>query len=476
MKGFFGLLLPGTCVFAAVSRNSRRQGGQLQPSPGDWGSIGKTACLVRLESFGMPEMKTANEIFQETEGSDVTKVLETQPDDEGKTKRLLVFQSSDGGCNPQAGMHCRRNMGPRPHPAPPALFLQRILSRKRSSSDQAKMSDPGDDAADLSMKDSCAGNRCDPDIEGSVGGTGGGYLRSMLAAISRLDQPPSRALSIGLGAGTLNTWLQQRYPSVDQTVAELSSSVADTARGCFGMPSSVKVQVADGRKVLEDQEDSSLDVLFVDAFDAEHDDVPACLMTQEFFQTAAQKLRPGGVLSMNLHSGGTLADDVHAAVPSAQTAFPEVSTGTCPGLANRIMVAQTATLFSGVPPPTTPAASPQELMEAALEPQQREKQARPNWEKLGERLLRQKAKRKDPLKDAESLLDGEKTEDLHLESHHQRLALNHRHFHEAFRRGPVRQENLDDDELSSWWMEANYATLPKSSNSATSDTRSSCSR
>lgn len=397
--------LQSFCNVAAVSglsslaraqrrlRSSRQQAGDPQTTSSSedfWAGMKKRACLTRLAAMGMPEMKTASEIFEEASGGGaLTKVYESEPDSEGKTKRLLAFQSSEGACNPQAGMRCRRA------PGLPAALLQRRKSRKGDHD--------GDDGLSLGPADSCAGNVCDPDVEASVQGAGGGYLRSMLSAISRLDQPPSRAFSIGLGAGALNTWLQWRYPMLDQTVAELSSSVADTA-SCFGMPSSVKVEVADGRQVLEAQADGSLDLLFVDAFDAEHDDVPACLMTQEFFQTAAKKLRPGGVLSMNLHTahGVPPSDDVNVAGPSAQTAFPEVSTGTCPGLANKIMVAQTATNSSSSSGP----AGQQTGMES---------------------LFQQKA------------------------------------------RG-------GDDELNGWWVEANYAALPKSTEHPATSDATSCSR
>merc|ERR1719217_1008519 len=110
--------------------------------------------------------------------------------------------------------------------------------------------------------------------------------------------------------------LQQSFPGSQQTVVELSPDVATAAR-CFGAgaDSGIDIATGDGRAYLEGAADDSFDAVFVDAFDAS-DKVPSCFTTTEFFSTAKRKLRPGGMLVMNAHTGATLHNDVADLLPA----------------------------------------------------------------------------------------------------------------------------------------------------------------
>jgi len=184
---------------------------------------------------------------------------------------------------------------------------------------------------------------CPPDLEQVKKGQG--YVQSMLGALSFITPAGSSTgydiLSIGLGAATLPLLLHDLMPQSRQTVVELSGDVVQASR-CFGATTAgFDVQEAEGRHFLDAAQEGSYDAILIDAFDGD-DKVPSCLTTGNFFQMAHSKLKGGGVLVMNAHSGVTLHNDLQDLIPAAQHNFPRVLVGEAPTLANKILVATTA--------------------------------------------------------------------------------------------------------------------------------------
>jgi hypothetical protein len=157
----------------------------------------------------------------------------------------------------------------------------------------------------------------------------GGALTKMKGSAS------PHILSIGLGAATIPLWFSHALPSASIDAVDISGDVV-AAAPCFGVKPSASLQLVqqDGREYTESQLDSSYDIMFIDAFD-DNDKIPGCLSTVEFFDMLRKKLRPGGVLSMNVWD-----KDLTNLYGSMSEAFEgRVLIGTSPGEGNLILLA-----------------------------------------------------------------------------------------------------------------------------------------
>jgi len=283
------------------------------------------ACFMELSRVGM-KVSAQDVLFRSghatANGMPEVLVVQDRSKITDAPRRILVFKSVDGKCNPQAGTVCTAGT--------PNNGKSSLLSTDKASQ----------------WMGDCSMTTCAADVTATLKEPGTGYIRSMVGATTLLPNAPNdkrQFLSIGLGAGTMALLLQQSFPGSRQTVVELSPDVADAAP-CFGASSTsgLDVTIGDGREYLENAADAAFDAVFVDAFDAS-DKVPSCFTTSEFFNTAKRKLRPGGILVMNAHSGATLHNDVADLLPAANATFgsgPRLQLGKAPGLANTIVLAQ----------------------------------------------------------------------------------------------------------------------------------------
>ena len=104
---------------------------------------------------------------------------------------------------------------------------------------------------------------------------------------------------VGLGAGTAAQMLLRSFEGAQVTGVELDPVVVQLAREHMGMDHPrLGVKVGDGRVALRRAPDRSLDVVVVDAFRKLYP--PFHLATREFFGCVKRKLRPGGVMALNL--------------------------------------------------------------------------------------------------------------------------------------------------------------------------------
>lgn len=124
--------------------------------------------------------------------------------------------------------------------------------------------------------------------------TGIGMLLDELA-----DRPPRRMAIIGLGAGTLATYGR---PGDLIRYYELSPRMIDVAKEDFTFLSDSKAKTevvpGDARLSLERETDEPFDILVGDAFSS--DAIPAHMLTREAFQLYARRLKPDGVLALNV--------------------------------------------------------------------------------------------------------------------------------------------------------------------------------
>ena len=125
-------------------------------------------------------------------------------------------------------------------------------------------------------------------------------LYSDVLHIPFLLEPGIRdVLMIGGGGGTAAMLLKQSY-AVDIDVVEIDPAVVAMARQWFGLrpDARLRVHVADGRMYLR-RSAKTYDLIVLDAFSA-GGRIPFHLTTREFFKEVRARLKPDGLLLMNL--------------------------------------------------------------------------------------------------------------------------------------------------------------------------------
>ncbi len=125
------------------------------------------------------------------------------------------------------------------------------------------------------------------------------YVRFALAGLALCDGP-RRILVVGLGGGTLPSFLRKHYPGAAIDVVEIDAGVVDVAKMFFGFREDqlMRVHVGDGREFIENIRQPSYDVIFLDAFGSHS--VPPHLTTQEFLRAVRRALMPRGVAVGNV--------------------------------------------------------------------------------------------------------------------------------------------------------------------------------
>ena len=137
---------------------------------------------------------------------------------------------------------------------------------------------------------------------------------------TELFDRPGRALVVGLGAGCLARNLAVAGWRVD--AVEIDPEVTRAAREFFRFrPEFAAVHHADGRRFLRDTRDT-FDLVALDAFGSGA--VPFHLLTAEAFAETRARLRPGGVMVVNLQAIGWQEPLVRAAAATLGTCFRHV--------------------------------------------------------------------------------------------------------------------------------------------------------
>lgn len=123
------------------------------------------------------------------------------------------------------------------------------------------------------------------------------YIRCMLLVLIWAD--PKKIISLGLGAGMLNSVLHHRFPSCKQNVVELRAAVVDIAYRYFQLPQGkrIKIHTEDALAYLQHSDCKKVDVLFSDIYKA--DGVDDVQLSQAYLELCQSRLKPGGWLVLN---------------------------------------------------------------------------------------------------------------------------------------------------------------------------------
>ncbi|MCX7170253.1 MAG: fused MFS/spermidine synthase [Proteobacteria bacterium] len=159
------------------------------------------------------------------------------------------------------------------------------------------------------------------------------YTREMMACLLlRPDTAwPSRALLIGLGAGSLAKYMYRHLPQTRITAVEIDARILPMARQQFALPEDpqrLKVVIADAADYIR-QSGSKFDAIFVDGYGP--DGLVAALDTLEFYSACRHRLSSQGLLISNLlsHSRGyaASAERIHVAFEQRSVVFPSLDSG-----------------------------------------------------------------------------------------------------------------------------------------------------
>jgi len=124
------------------------------------------------------------------------------------------------------------------------------------------------------------------------------YVRVMLLAL--LFAEPKQVISLGLGAGALNTCLHGRYAGCKQQIAELRPEVVEVAYRFFQLPRGKRIQVhtLDALGFLRNVDTRKADIIFSDIYGA--DGLSDQQLGEEYLEHCAARLKSHGWLVMNL--------------------------------------------------------------------------------------------------------------------------------------------------------------------------------
>jgi spermidine synthase len=129
-----------------------------------------------------------------------------------------------------------------------------------------------------------------------------------------------RILEIGLGGGSIVSYLAASLPDATIVTVELDKDVVELARKYFQFKETDKLQtvVSDGRAFLM-RDDRRWDLILLDAYRGPF--VPFHLLTKEFYALVKSRLNPGGVVVQNIEPSTMLFDSATATLNSV---FPSV--------------------------------------------------------------------------------------------------------------------------------------------------------
>ena len=165
------------------------------------------------------------------------------------------------------------------------------------------------------------------------------YARVIPVALAFVDQPTS-ALVIGLGGGTIPSFLRKHYPSMKIDVVDIDPVVVEVAKSHFGFREDDKMRahVEDGRRFVE-QSKARYDLIFLDGFGT--DSVPAHLTTREFLTAVKSILSERGAVVGNLW-GRDVNRMYDSMVKTYRSVYDSIRIIDVVGSGNKILIATTA--------------------------------------------------------------------------------------------------------------------------------------
>jgi spermidine synthase len=114
-----------------------------------------------------------------------------------------------------------------------------------------------------------------------------------------------KVLMLGLGGGSISTYLGRFLPEATITTVEIDPGVITAAKTYFGLRETdrMRYRAGDGRVFLN-RNSEPYDLILLDAYRGGY--VPFHLLTREFYALVKQRLAPGGAAAFNVHDGNKL--------------------------------------------------------------------------------------------------------------------------------------------------------------------------
>ncbi len=162
------------------------------------------------------------------------------------------------------------------------------------------------------------------------------YAKTAMAGLA-LSAQVRRVLIVGLGGGSLPSFLRRHYPEATIDVVDIDPEVINVAKQFFEFreDAAMRAHLADGRTFIEAVR-TPYDIVFLDAFGSES--VPEKLTTREFLQSVRRAVAPGGVVVGNIW--GPHANRLyHSMVKTYYASFDEVAVLDVRGAGNKILLA-----------------------------------------------------------------------------------------------------------------------------------------
>ena len=130
------------------------------------------------------------------------------------------------------------------------------------------------------------------------------YAQVMTIATIYPDAP-KKILMLGLGGGSISTYLGRFLPEAAITTVEIDPGVITAAKTYFGLRETerMRYRAGDGRVFLNRSKES-YDLILLDAYRGGY--VPFHLLTREFYTLVKLRLAPGGAAAFNVHDGSKL--------------------------------------------------------------------------------------------------------------------------------------------------------------------------
>lgn len=153
-----------------------------------------------------------------------------------------------------------------------------------------------------------------------------------------------RVLIVGLGGGSMVHFLRHYDPKVQVDVVEIDPVMVQIARDYFGVKNegNVKIITGDGIDYLRKTE-TRYDVIYMDAFlkpsrETDTTGAPLRLKTAQFYKEIQSKLKPEGLVVINLNSHANIRGDVE----TVRETFPQTYVFQAPDVFNLVVVGSLA--------------------------------------------------------------------------------------------------------------------------------------
>lgn len=165
------------------------------------------------------------------------------------------------------------------------------------------------------------------------------YARVMVPLAFMFVDKPRSALVIGLGGGTIPSFLRKRFPQMEIDVVDIDPGVVDVAKSHFGFREDARMRahVEDGRRFVENAK-TRYDIVYLDGFGT--DSVPPHLTTREFLMAVRELLSPQGVVLGNIW-GRPVNRLYDSMVKTYRSVFDGLLVVDVVGSGNKILVATT---------------------------------------------------------------------------------------------------------------------------------------